>query len=99
MLGVRAVLALSFERIHRSNLIGMGILPLHLPAPCSLATGDTLEIDARRVAPGAPISVTIRRNDGSVTQFVAHAAVETALEVELLQAGGILPYILRRNLQ
>jgi len=99
LLGVRAVLALSFERIHRSNLIGMGILPLHLPAPCSLATGDTLEIDAQRITPGAPVSVTLRRNDGSVTQFVAHAAVETALEAELLQAGGILPYILQRKLK
>jgi aconitate hydratase len=98
LLGVRAVLALSFERIHRSNLIGMGILPLHLPTPWSLASGDTLEIDAQQVTPGAPISVTLQRKDGSFTLFTAHAAVETALEAELLQAGGILPYILQRNL-
>jgi aconitate hydratase len=104
LLGVRAVLAVSFERIHRSNLIGMGILPLNLPAQFSptelaLAAGDTLDIDAQLVTPGAPVPVAIRRNDGSITEFVAHAAVETALEAELLRAGGILPYILRRNLQ
>jgi aconitate hydratase len=103
LLGVRAVLALSFERIHRSNLIGMGILPLHLPADHSptelaLVTGDTLEIEARQITAGAPVTVAIRRNDGCVTRFVAHAAVETALEAELLRAGGILPYILRREL-
>jgi aconitate hydratase len=103
LLGVRAVLALSFERIHRSNLIGMGILPLHVPAqyaPTELAlvTGDTLEIDAQVVTPGAPVSVTVRRHNGSSTRFMTHAAVETALEAELLQEGGILPYILRRNM-
>ncbi|MET0535970.1 MAG: aconitate hydratase AcnA [Steroidobacter sp.] len=102
LLGVRAVLALSFERIHRSNLIGMGILPLHLPAHLSptelaLASGDTLEIDARHVTPGAAISISIRRKNGDVTSLNAHAAVETALETELLRAGGILPYILNRK--
>lgn len=104
LLGVRAVLALSFERIHRSNLIGMGILPLHLPAQYSptelaLVSGDTLDIDAQHITPSAPVSVAIRRTNGCTTRFVAQAAVETALEAELLRAGGILPYILRRNLQ
>jgi aconitate hydratase len=105
LLGVRAVLALSFERIHRSNLVGMGILPLHLPAhhsPAELALfmGDTLEIHAQpeQVVPGGAIAVSIRRADGNVTNFMAHAAVETALEIELLKAGGILSYILERTL-
>jgi aconitate hydratase len=103
LLGVRAVLALSFERIHRSNLIGMGILPLHLPAqlpPAALAlkATDTLEIHAapNQIVPGGVIFVSIRRADGGVESFATHAAVETALEVELLKAGGILPYILKR---
>jgi aconitate hydratase len=103
LLGVRAVLALSFERIHRSNLIGMGILPLHLPAqlsPAALAlkVADTLEIHAapNQIVPGGVIIVSIRRAGGGVETFATHAAVETALEVELLKAGGILPYILKR---
>lgn len=106
LLGVRAVLALSFERIHRSNLIGMGILPLHLPpqhspAELALSTGDTLEITALpdQLTPDAAVSVLIRRADDSVLSFSAHTAVETALEIELLKAGGILSYILDRTLQ
>ena len=106
LLGVRAVLALSFERIHRSNLIGMGIIPLQLrpefgPAELGLASADTLEIAADPVtlAPAARVAVTVRRAGETVGQsFVATAAIETALEVELLREGGILPYILRRSL-
>lgn len=103
LLGVRAVLALSFERIHRSNLIGMGILPLHLPAQLSpaaldLKATDTLEINASpaQIVPGSVIMISIRRANGGVETFATHAAVETALEVDLLKAGGILPYILKR---
>ncbi len=110
LLGVRAVLALSFERIHRSNLLGMGIIPLQLPAQLTpaklaLAAGDMLEIkaDPALLSPGAYVSVTIRRGSGvgattSDQSFTATAAVETALEVDLLVEGGILPYILRRSL-
>ena len=105
LLGVRAVLALSFERIHRSNLIGMGIQPLHLPnehSPTELAldVGDTLEIDANpeHIVPGGTLAVSIRRADGNVLSLTVHAAVETALEIELLKAGGILSYILKRTL-
>ena len=106
LLGVRAVLALSFERIHRSNLIGMGIIPLELPvqfapAVLGLVSGDTLEIaaDQATLAPGAPVAVTVRRAGETVDQsFAATAAIETALEVELLREGGILPSILRRSL-
>jgi aconitate hydratase len=93
LLGIRAVLALSFERIHRSNLIGMGIIPLQLSAPLTgLTARSTLEIraEATDLSPGAQVSVTVRDQT-----FLATAAVETALEVELLRAGGILPYILR----
>ncbi len=95
LLGVRAVLALSFERIHRSNLIGMGIIPLVLPAPLTgLEARDELEIwaEAAGLAPGAQVRVTVRGQT-----FIATAAIETALEVELLVEGGILPYILRRT--
>jgi aconitate hydratase len=109
LLGVRAVLALSFERIHRSNLVGMGILPLLLPAEFApaklgLTALDTLEIaaDPLALSPGARVAVTVRRGGAAVAtttseSFIATAAIETALEVELLAEGGILPYILRRG--
>jgi aconitate hydratase len=102
LLGVRAVLALGFERIHRSNLIGMGILPLLLPEnlpPSELAlhAGDTLAIDARaeNLAPGAALEISVQRPNAADFRFTARAAIETAFEVELLKAGGILPHILR----
>ncbi|WP_245425802.1 aconitate hydratase AcnA [Rhizobium sp. J15] len=102
LLGVRAVLAQSFERIHRSNLIGMGILPLRLPsgyepASLKLAAGDVIEIAAEDhlVAPRSPVRVTIRRVGGDRISFAAAAAIETMAEVETLKAGGILPLILR----
>jgi aconitate hydratase len=100
LLGVRAVLALGFERIHRSNLVGMGILPLLLPEQCSpgklaLSPGDVVEVDADAAAirPGVAVPVTIRRKSGDVVHIEATAAIETTLEVELLRDGGILPRI------
>jgi aconitate hydratase len=105
LLGVRAVLALGFERIHRSNLIGMGIVPLRLPPQWSptrlaLAPEDIILIDtpADRIKPRGRIHVCIERRSGNIA-FEAGLAVETALEVELLAAGGILPLILARALK
>jgi aconitate hydratase len=103
LLGVRAVLALSFERIHRSNLIGMGILPLRLPAAfgpdeLQLQPGDVVRIDADpgRLRPRGPAPVLIRRKDGSSVAFEASLAIETSVESEILRAGGIPPLILTR---
>ncbi|WP_375509249.1 aconitase family protein, partial [uncultured Caballeronia sp.] len=105
LLGIRAVLAVSFERIHRSNLIGMGILPLRLPegiTPASLNVrpGDKLEISAsaETLAPRCLIGVKIVRVDGKIDQFEATAAVETQLETALLRAGGVIPLILQKTL-
>jgi aconitate hydratase len=105
LLGVRAVLALGFERIHRSNLVGMGILPLRLaadagPDALELGPGDRIEIDAapERIAPRAAVPVRILRRDGRVQEVQATAAVETQLEVDLLHAGGVIPRILQRCL-
>lgn len=105
MLGIRAVLAVSFERIHRSNLIGMGILPLLLPAGVNPATlqvrpGDRIEIDAPAIslAPGCTIAVRVLRAAGSSETFEATAAVQTQLEAELLRHGGVIPYILHKTL-
>ncbi|KAF1019373.1 MAG: Aconitate hydratase A [Paracidovorax wautersii] len=105
LLGIRAVLAMSFERIHRSNLIGMGILPLRLPpgmGPQALALrpGDRIEVDAPAadLAPRGLVAVRLLRRDGQVESFHATAAVETQLEVDLLRAGGVIPTILRQSL-
>jgi aconitate hydratase len=101
LLGIRCVLAVSFERIHRSNLIGMGILPLRLPANVTPATlrirpGDRIEIDAPAAAltPRMPVAVRLLRAGGAAETLPATAAVETRLEVRLLRMGGVIPAIL-----
>jgi aconitate hydratase len=96
LLGIRAVLASSFERIHRSNLIGMGILPLRLDEPLRIEPGDRIEIDAPAdsLRPRVAIPVTRVRRDASRQPVAATAAVETQFEVELLRDGGVLPHIL-----
>jgi aconitate hydratase len=101
LLGARAVLAASFERIHRSNLVNMGILPLRLPADrhpstLALAPEDRIEIDAPAdtLTPRATVPVAIHRRDGGVERFAAAAQVETALELSVLRAGGIIRLIL-----
>lgn len=106
LLGVRAVIAGSFERIHRSNLIGMGILPLIAPETIKdrlqqLAPGDTLEIaaDAAKLVPRAGISVILHAVDGTRTAFTASAAVETELDIALLRAGGVIPALLRTTIE
>ncbi len=106
LLGTRAVLASSFERIHRSNLIGMGILPLRLPADrhpsrLHLRPGDRIVVDAdpARISPRCAVPVRILRASGESETFAATAAIETGLEVEILRGGGIIPLILRRVIQ
>lgn len=105
LLGVRAVLAVGFERIHRSNLIGMGILPVRFgegvsPATLDIQPGDQIEViaDATTLRPRGAIAVQLRRADGRVTTIPATAAVETQLEVELLQKGGVMPAILEKTI-
>jgi aconitate hydratase len=106
LLGIRAVLASSFERIHRSNLIGMGILPLQLqdgghPNRLALQPGDRIEIDATpdALAPRAQVPVHVVRRNGQREALAAVAAVETQLEVKLLRQGGVMPAILRQQAQ
>ncbi len=103
LLGIRAVLASSFERIHRSNLIGMGILPLRFPEgigpqTLALAPGDRITVHADAIAPRCLVDVTIERRDGRVEAIAMAAAVETQLEVELLGHGGVIPTILKQRL-
>ena len=102
LLGVRVVIAESFERIHRSNLVGMGVLPLEFPAGEGRASLGLDGTEAYRVeglaqlAPGATVTVTATRADGTETAFAARARVDTPVEVEYLRHGGILPMVLRQ---
>lgn len=106
LLGIRAVLANSFERIHRSNLIGMGVLPLRMPQGMTpftldLKPGDQIEIDAmpEAIGPRGSIGLRVLRSDGSILSFNAHTAVETQMEVDLLRAGGVIPMILQKAIR
>ncbi len=101
--GVVAVIAESFERIHRSNLVGMGVLPLQFPpggGVASLGLTGHEEFDilglARDLVPGQHVAVRARRADGTTVQFSAIARLDTPVEVEYYRNGGILHTILRR---
>ena len=106
LLGARAVLAESYERIHRSNLVGMGVLPLEF-MPGENRT--TLGLTGREVyditgisdglSPRELLTVRARREDGREVTFQAVARVDGAIEVEYYRHGGILPYVLRRLMQ
>jgi aconitate hydratase len=100
LLGVRAVLAESFERIHRSNLVGMGILPLQFPAGSTCAslglTGeevfDIVGLEGLADGEAFPSTLTVRTGD---TEFAATLRIDTPKEEEYYRHGGILPYVLR----
>ena len=102
LLGVRAVIAESYERIHRSNLVGMGILPLEFQAgETAAALGlnghETFEITGvTSLSPRTTIHVTAKSADGSEKKFTAIARVDTPEEVSYYQHGGILTYVLRQ---
>ncbi len=91
LLGVRAVLAESFERIHRSNLVMMGVLPLELEAPLALDGTETFDITV-----GDAVSVTLRRADGSTQALAVRCRLDNAHEWRLWRAGGILPYVFQQ---
>jgi aconitate hydratase len=101
LLGVRAVVARSFERIHRANLVGMGVLPLELPdgvSPASLRLDGTERFDLAGLTgplrPRQAATLRIRRVDGTVDQVTLRLRVDAPLEAEYLRHGGILPYVL-----
>ena len=102
LLGVRAVLAEGYERIHRSNLVGMGVLPLQFHEGKSVESHglDGTETYAIRgiandLAPGSEVTVTASRTDGTAVEFTVLARVDTATEVDYYRNGGILQYVLR----
>ncbi len=105
--GVRAVIAASFERIHRSNLVGMGVLP------CQFKDGDTIEslgldgtetfdltgVEAESFSPQSDLSLTIHRADGTSQALAVTVRIDTPIEIEYYRHGGILPYVLRQLLE
>ncbi len=106
MLGVRAVIAQSYERIHRSNLIGMGVLPLQFldgdsKESLGLSFEETYDLDgiAKDLAPGKRIRVRARSSAGSVKEFDVLARIDTVVELEYYRHGGILQYVLRQLLK
>ena len=104
LLGVRAVIAESFERIHRSNLVGMGVLPLQFPAGENAASlcltgAETFHIEGVKASlDGGGRKATVRAvsDDGTEKTFTALVRVDTPQEVEYYRHGGILPYVLRQ---
>jgi len=102
LLGVRAVIVESYERIHRSNLVGMGVLPLQFRDGDSRATLGLTGDDAFTIrglaglAPGQDVEVEVTRPDGTGFSFTATCRIDTANEMEYYLNGGILQYVLRK---
>ena len=105
LLGVRAVVAQSFERIHRSNLVGMGVLPCQFQDG---TTAQTLKLDGsetfdilgltNHLAPRQTLTLMIHRPDGTLQKVPITARIDTPIEVEYYRHGGILPFVLRQLL-
>ncbi|WP_073973864.1 aconitate hydratase AcnA [Erythrobacter donghaensis] len=102
LLGVRMVIVESFERIHRSNLVGMGVLPLQFKEgdtrqTLGLAATDSFSIRGLAdLTPGQDVTVEVTREDGSQFSFTALCRIDTANEMEYYRHGGILHYVLRK---
>jgi len=103
LLGVKAVVAQSFERIHRSNLVGMGVLPLQFKEG---TTAQSLKLDGTEVydivgldaniKPQQDLTLKITRKDGSVENVAVRCRIDTPIEIDYYQHGGILTYVLRQ---
>ena len=101
LLGVRAVLATSFERIHRSNLVGMGVLPLVLPQSwqeLGLTGEETFDIPFDGLTPRGTVDVTVTKADGTSQTIPCTVRIDTPVELDQFRAGGILPFVLRKLL-
>jgi len=101
LLGVRAIIAESYERIHRSNLIGMGVLPLEFEQGASreslgLSGAETFSVEGiPGISPGKRLKVTAVNEQGKKQEFYVTARLDTEVEVEYYKNNGILPYVLR----
>ncbi|NMG43389.1 aconitate hydratase AcnA [Aromatoleum toluvorans] len=105
LLGVKAVIAKSFERIHRSNLVGMGVLPLQFKGEDSWESLDLKgdeSFDIRGIGaslqPRQDLTLTIRRSNGATREVAVLCRIDTPIEVDYYRHGGILPYVLREIL-
>lgn len=105
LLGVKAVIAESFERIHRSNLVGMGVLPLQFQegqgwASMGLTGRETFNITGldNNVLPGQELTVTATREDGTQFEFPAIARLDSTVDIDYYRNGGILQTVLRQML-
>ncbi|NCF90669.1 MAG: aconitate hydratase AcnA [Verrucomicrobiaceae bacterium] len=105
LLGVKAVITKSFERIHRSNLVGMGVLPLNFKdaADYDKATGDhaatfSLTGLSNDLTPRQEVTLTVKKSDGSEEKFPVVVRIDTPVEIDYYRAGGILPYVLAQIL-
>ena len=101
LLGVKTVIARSFERIHRSNLVNMGVLPLQFEAGESAATlgltgEESYDIEVAGLTPRATITVRVRPGTGKPREFRAIVRIDTPEELTAFTHGGILPYVLRQ---
>ena len=102
LLGVKAVIAESFERIHRSNLVNMGVLPLRFregetPSALKLTGRETFDVEGLdSLRPAGDVTVRARADDGSVTEFRAIVRIDTPEELTAFRHGGILPYVVRQ---
>jgi aconitate hydratase len=105
LLGVKVVIAESFERIHRSNLVGMGVLPLQFPEGTNarslkLGGSETFSVTglSDEIRPRQKLRFGIKRADGQTEEIVAMLRIDTPIEVDYYRHGGILPYVLRELL-
>ncbi len=105
LLGVKAVIAVSFERIHRSNLVGMGVLPLQFPTGTDIATlgldgSETVSLTGidGNLQPGQPVPLRIDRADGSSETITVTLRLDNDMEIEYYRHGGILHKVLRQRL-
>ena len=103
LLGVKAVITESFERIHRSNLVGMGVLPLNfLPGESADTLGltgkETYDIEQLTDISSDTLSVTATAPDGAVKNFRVRVRIDTPKEMDYYRNGGILHYVLRLSL-
>jgi aconitate hydratase len=103
LLGIKAVIAESYERIHRSNLVAMGVLPLQFSPgdtreTLGLTGEETYDIAglADDIQPEQKVTVKVRREDGSETSFETTARIDSAVEVDYYRHGGVLQMMVRR---
>jgi len=107
LMGVKAVVAESFERIHRSNLVGMGVLPMQFKNDTSAGslgldgteTFDISGLDGVNVKPRQDVTITVVRADGTRESHTAILRIDTPIELEYYKAGGILPFVLRQLIE